>query len=68
MFTVQKIEDWTDLKNFGSIAEILRHYNNFNADTLYDYFTRQKLSEVEYKGYRILKRELIKSKRSKNSC
>ena len=66
MFIVQNTENWIDTKCINSIAELQRHYPEFSEDTIYDFFSRQKLSEVEnYKGYRILKRDLIKSKRSK---
>lgn len=66
MFIIQNTKNWIDTKCINSIAELIRNYPEFSEDTIYDFFSRQKLSEVEYKGYRILKRDLIKSKRKKN--
>jgi len=69
MFIIQNISNPFDVKCISDISEIIRHYPEFSKDTLYSFFTRQKLIDVEnYKGYRIIKRELIVSKRATGSC
>lgn len=65
MFVIQNKENWKDVVCIKSISEIAR-FLNLSENTLYDYFSRQKLTEIEYKGLNILKRQLFTHKRLKN--